>query len=345
MDKCVFVNLDVGSAIEQSGNEVLEHIKKIKDLDISVFTDQTRESIFFKFLLEKLPNIIIINSSYPRIIGPTIFYKLLYNNTKIVLISRVIADFVQEHTLNSNYSIYDDQRWSTFTEMCDLIICVNSCGRFKKHVPSLSHKTLDICGLNNPQKFEISKPWKDRTKDFILFGSLRSHKVSPYFLELLKNTEIQIDCYGVLGDDEIPDLINNIPNTHYKGFCEFDKVPELLNEYKYGIFPHNGFEPFCNSLQQSILCGTIPIVLDDNYKNPFGDYWLHWGNNLYIPAKNEEELVDILLSKINNESDEELSNKLRNSLISRYKLDKIFSNINNEIKLLLGKGIKWNMNI
>lgn len=339
MGKCVFVNLNVGSAIEQSGNEVLRYIKQIENLEVIKYNIQTREDYTFNFLLKNKPDIIIINGEYSRITVPSTYYKLIYPETKIVFISRVISSFYKDKSLsNEETSIYEIQRDETFYNLCDLIICVNSCGKFETHVPNLSKKTIDCCGLNDTNRFKITKEWKNRKKDFIMIGSLNEHKFSPKFLKML-NTDV--DCYGKIHQNHMKKVIEGNEKIHYKGFVDFEKVPDIFNEYKYSIFPHNGYEPFCNTLQQSILCGTIPIVLDDNEKNCFGDYWLHWGKDLYIPAKSEEELKKIVENKINNSEDIELSEKLREDIINKYDLDNTFMKIKQGVEKMNIRGFKW----
>ena len=69
MSKIVFVNLDVGSAIEQSGNQFIKIIKEL-NREITVFTQQTCERMFFQYLLDEKPDTLIINGNYPRIINP-----------------------------------------------------------------------------------------------------------------------------------------------------------------------------------------------------------------------------------------------------------------------------------
>lgn len=340
MGRCVFVNLNVGSAIEQSGNEVLHYIKQIENLEVVKYTYQTREDHTFDFLLKSKPDIIIINGEYPRITVPCIYYKLIYPKTKIVFISRVISSFYKNDSLqDEKNSVFEIQRNEIFYDMCDLIICVNSCGRFGTHVPDLSEKAIDCCGLNDTNRFKITKEWKDRKKDFIMIGSLNEHKFSPKFLKMLN---VDVDCYGHINQDHMKKIIEENDKIHYKGFVEFEGVSDIFNEYKYSIFPHNGYEPFCNTLQQSILCGTIPIVLDDNEKNCFGDYWLHWGKDLYIPAKSEEELNKIVESKINNSEDEYLSMKLREDIINKYDLNNTFVKIKQCVeKMNISRGFKW----
>jgi len=339
MKKCVFVNLNVGSAIEQSGNEILNYVKKIKNLKTVLFKNQTSESIFFDFLLNELPDIIVINGDYSRVQVPVIYYKKLYKNTKIIFISRVLDCFNVENTRKykrEDFSIFEKQRLEIFYDLCNTMVCVNSCGKFSKYFPQWSDKTIDCCGLNDPYRFKITKKWKDRTKNFVMIGSLNPHKVSPEFLKIL---DVPVDVYGHTKNIEVIDLLESNKNINFKGFCEFEKVPEILNEYKYSIFPHNGYEPFCNTLQQCILCGTTPIFLEDKKKDIFDNYWYDWAEGLYIPAENEKDLLKIMKNHINNGND--ISEEIRKKIIERFDLYNTFSNIVYCIEKYINRGFKW----
>lgn len=315
--KIVLFNLDVGSSIEQSGNEIFKWLKD-KDKDIDVYKSQNNEKITFDYLMEIKPNIIILNGDYERVITPIYYYKQIYKETKIIYISRN-QGFLSK-SLESDKGGFD-QRLKFFLEKdCDYIIPVNICGEFG-NLKSIKNKILNCCGINDEERFYIKKPWDEREKKFLILGSLNSHKLSRKFLKKIQNTDITIDCFGNINNqfDGYRKVFWKCKNLNYLGQVPFEEVPNVLNEYKYYLLPHNGYEPFCNSLQQAILCGCIPLVVDDYYEYQ-GRYWLEWAKKFYFGTSNLDLYINNLkeLADKDMTSGEIISELNRKNMVNKY---------------------------
>jgi len=317
MSKIVFVNLDVGSAIEQSGNQFIKIIKEL-NREITVFTQQTCERMFFQYLLDEKPDTLIINGNYPRIINPAYYYKLLNKELKLIFISRVFTDFMFIKDTSNIHYYYYNQRLKEFCEYCDYVFIVNSCGMRKRQF--YETKMIDCCGTNNIDHFRITKDWDERKKKFLLFGSLNPHKLHHEFVDKL---DIKVDAYGNI--DNQPNWFREKfekSNINYLGFLEYNEIPKMLNEYKYFLLPHNGSEPLNNSIIQAILCGCIPIVLDDYYTDINGDYWLKWCQDYYFGC----DTVDEYLNKVNKLNNKDIDNGEKISHNNRFNFVREFGN-------------------
>lgn len=336
--KTVLFNLNVGSAIEQSGLEIYSWLKD--KIDIKIYSSQTKEDHTFQYLLSEKPDAVIINGEFGRIITPIYYYKQLYKYTKIVLISRTYEEM--KKALDGKKDVYS-QRFKFFLkEECDYILPVNLCERVKD-IEEVKNKVIDCCGINDENRFFIKKPWSQREKKFLILGSLNPHKLSKNFLEKIQETEISIDCYGSTRNqpDWYKPLFESCKNLNYLGMVPFEEVPDVLNEYKYYLLPHDGMEPFCNSLQQAILCGVLPLVLDDYCEYISGRYWLEWAKDFYFGTKDLSSYINNIeeLDKEDFPFGEIISEKNRENMIKKYgvwrwkdKFIKILEDWNKEVR-------------
>jgi glycosyltransferase involved in cell wall biosynthesis len=326
--KIVFANLDVGSAIEQSGDQFIEWIKEVSG-NISIFKDQTKEKHFYDFLSRERPRIVVVNSLYPRIITPLYYYKLADPSIKVILISRVFTDFflkegrpLKREDRAALHKFQYEDRLEDLCRLADSIFIINSCS-IKERIPDwIADKVVDCCGTNSGDKFQIKRSWQERNKRFVVLGSLNPHKLSPDFLDRIKETDVMVDVYGNISNQPgwYADKFNNCPNIRYRGELPPGEVADKLNEYKYYLLPHNGYEPLCNSLHQAILCGCIPVVLEDYARGPDGNYWLKFARGMYFGCANMNHYIEAIkhLSKNDIEKGEELSVKNRERYISKY---------------------------
>lgn len=319
----------MGSAIEQSGNEIISWLKNHYNLEI--FTQQTAEDHFWNFLLEKSPDVIIVNATYPRIITPLFYYKKLKPNLKILLICRTTDDFYFPNQYKSQYERNYFRRLECVLNDSDKIVCVNFCNKSKNQIKeNLRHKLINCCGINNENFYSITTPWNERKKKFVILGSLNPHKLSEKFIKLIQNTNLIIDCYGCIKNqpENYHNDFINCKNLTYLGELPYEKVPEILNQYKYYILPHNGYEPLCNSLIQSILCGCISLMSDD-----WSNKWSDWSNGLIFKANDENQLIENLLklNEIDLINGNLISNYSRKKFIKKYSILKLKEEIINFI--------------
>lgn len=320
-DKLVFVNLCVGSAIEQTGEQFIEWIKEETD-NVAVFRAQSRERDFYEFLCREQPAIVVVNSFYPRIMTPLYYYRLARPELKIILISRVFTDFFLEKDTSDIHKFYYEDRLQDLCKLANYIFINNSCDIKEREPDWIADKLISCCGFNDIDKFTIQTSWSKRKNKFVILGSLNPHKLSPEFLKRIQETDISIDVYG--GTKNQPDWFakqfRDCRNLNYLGEVNYEEVPAVLNRYKYYLLPHNGCEPLNHSFIQAILCGCIPIVLDDYVKGLDGNYWLAYARGMYYGCDSVEEYIkaiDRLIRKDIPDGDY-LAQVVRNKYIRNY---------------------------
>ena len=254
-----FINHDVGSGIEYIGNIFLNWTKEL--YLTSVISNQNPPILIYKELIEQNPNIIILNEYYERTLEAISFYKSSFPKTKIIFINHS-SKLVDNKKNDRNIAIRE------LYNKIDVKIGLNSKGG--KDVIDFEYMPV------NPEIYKIKTSWKDRKKDFIILGNINNQKISSKFI---KKNKVKMDCYGINNGDY--EVFNNDKNLKYISKLEQEKVPEVLNEYKYAIFPFGGKEIFSISILQSILCGTIPIVLNDS-----GNNWTKWTDGFVYLSDN-----------------------------------------------------------
>lgn len=333
----VVSNLDVGSAIESSGNQIVSWINQVVD-NVEEFKLQTHESHFYSFLQEHNPKVVVVNSLYPRITTPLYYYRLCNPEVKIILVPRTYPEIITDTKIDNIYKFYYNSRLESLLKLVDYIFIINSCNQSNRIPNWLSHKCIDCCGTNSRNQFHIKKPWDQREKKFIILGSLNPHKVSPEFIDRIQSTNVQIDVYGNTKNQPewFAEKFNSCSNIEYKGELPQEEVNNVLNEYKYYLLPHNGQEPLCNSLHQAILCGCIPIVFDDYAKDYNGDYWLEFMKEMYFGCDKMEDYINAI-EEINSSDFQngiEISEYNRQQYLDKYE-GKFEREIKSKIKELL----------
>jgi hypothetical protein len=309
----LYVNFDVGSAIEFAGNIFEEWIKELivdNDINLNVIKTQNPYWMLSDIFYESKPNIIILNEFFDRSNIPSFFYKKYFPETSIILIEHVwqrMKDCFDKNEYNIN---------KTFYQECTQIFCINN---FPENFVLNIKNLLNFYYPTDPKVFNIFKPWGEREKNFIYLGNILPHKLSYEFIEKIKGTDIKIDCYGkkMLDNEELKPYYelfdSRSENLIYKGEISQNEVPKMINDYKYFIMPHNGFEPFNWVLLQSIFCGTIPLIVNNKMQNDFDPSWIDWADTLYFGCDKVDELI----------------NNLNLILIDSPNLSKISEDINN----------------
>lgn len=325
----IFVNLNVGSAIENSGEFIIGKLSKTSE----VFKDQTKSSYFYKYLIEKNPQTIIVNGLYPRIFVPLLYYKLSNKNIKLITIVRCYEEIYDIFNNKKNKSINEnliDDDLLEYLKVNDSLYIINDCNRKEKFPDIIEDKIVSCCGINSESSYTLNTKWSNRRKDFVMLGSLNEHKLSEKFLKLLKQTDIKIDCFGSIKNQskEFNNLFNSVSNINYKGEIYWKDVSYILNQYKYYVLPHDGYEPFCNSLQQSILCGCIPLCKFKKDEN-----WYRWVYSYCFVTYDEYNLLENMKSMyINNIIGDQISEQNRNRMIKNHSTDNIIKTLNREIE-------------
>ena len=292
MINVIYVNFDVSSAVEYAGNIFetwIDETVNDKEVTLKIIKNQNPSWEMAKNLKKFKPDNIILNEFFERSVIPSFFYKIFFPDISIILIEHVWQRLVAEY--NTEYSIEKESY-----ESCNHIFCINhninnDWSKCKKEVLNFYYPT-------DPNIFNISTSWNKREKNFLYLGNILPHKLSVEFIEKIKNTDIKIDCYGKRFNDEDKKYYTLFDsassNLIYKGQIPQEDVAKIMNEYKYFIMPHDGFEPFNWTLLQSIFCGTIPLIVNNREQNAFNPTWIDWADSLYFGCNKVDELINNL---------------------------------------------------
>jgi hypothetical protein len=300
MKKVFLYNLNVGSGVEYSGNVIAEWCKELP-INFFEYKEQNPPCLSFDPLIEIKPDIIIINDNCPRVVEPPYYFKRCFPKTKVIYLTHGIKELYPPNNISNMYENYD--RLLLYIATRDYFDIVVSFGYIKNdnEIPSyLKERFLKGCFPINPENYCVKTPWYNRKKLFCYVGQLNNLKFSLDFLKQLKDYDsIQIDCYGYMINSYINEEYQKaikIKQINYKGLLEQEKVPEILNEYKYFILPHGRIKEIFNiSLLQSMCCGTIPLVCNDRTAD-FDYTWIDWAHGLYTPHNTEEMLLKTITS-------------------------------------------------
>lgn len=109
---------------------------------------------------------------------------------------------------------------------------------------------------------------KDRQNKTLYSGYIHEAKGSIYFFEkALREPKNQFVVAGFSTHLVYHFLASRIPNIEFVGKIEYEKMPEIYNQYTTLIYEPNLREPFCRTIAESALCG---INIQTNQKNKIG---------------------------------------------------------------------------
>jgi glycosyltransferase involved in cell wall biosynthesis len=295
--KVFLINLNVGSGIEAVGDTIKKWIQELP-VELVEYKDQTKEGSTMSRLLEEHPDIIVINEIFSRIISPVLFYKLAFPNTKVILFSHSQKYFITPNEPDNQHVLLMD-----LLRLTDIIYTLDASQN-----KILQKENLKFCP-SDPKIFHNEIPWKARPNLFCIIGGIYPLKVHLDFLNLAHYIPTQIDIYG--------EVLEKFTTSKYRmafalaasqNLEKKEKIPQaevgkVLNQYKYIIFPHHGSETFCMMLQQAIMCGTIPIVLNDDSGKDFNPSWIEWASNMCYVTNNIKTLIENLTLIAKDEED------------------------------------------
>jgi hypothetical protein len=291
--KVFLTNLDVGSGIAYVGGVIKNWLQELP-ITLFEYRDQTSESATYAVLQREKPDVIVINEIYPRIISPVLYYKMTYPQTVVILFS---------HSQKALLSVQtnDASKHNQHTVLMDLIHRSKAVyvlgARTEKNI---GREIVKFCP-SDPEIFSNKTNWNKRPNLFCMISNIYPVKVCEEFLKLVKNIPTSIDVYGELLDRFISQSYKELfleatkHNLCYRGALYQEKVGEVLNQYKYIIFPHHGHESFFMVLHQAIMCGTIPIVLNDRSGKDFDGSWIDWCDGLYFGVEKIEDFISNLI--------------------------------------------------
>jgi glycosyltransferase involved in cell wall biosynthesis len=134
---------------------------------------------------------------------------------------------------------------------------------------------------------------------FCYIGNIIPHKLSSDFLAKICETDLVVDCYGSdftrdNAHGRVFDRAVENGNIVHHGLIPQDKIAEVMNEYKYFVLPHDGYEPFNWVLKQCAFCGTIPLVVNDRNTHLYNGKWLDWAAGLYMGCQYTDDFISNL---------------------------------------------------
>lgn len=333
--KIFYVNLDVGSGIEQTGNVVLSWINELQGVELFEYKLQNPANIFNEALVAFSPDVIILNESYPRVRPPVVEYVKNHPSTKLIYLNHSWKEiyYRKQHC--------DSDDYAEFINVCTKIFCLNVIP--KDIIEKLPSNIDNFYHPIDPNEFKISTPWRDRPKNFLYLGGIFPDKFSWDFINEIDKTEIQIDCYGqkypnaqIENKEEYYKLFDSCKNIHYKGIIPQEDVSRVLNEYKYFVMPHNSAELFNMCLLQAILCGTVPLITNDESSKEYDPSWIYWADGLYYSCRTASDLINNLVKISNENLDSSIdSEQIRKEAVKRFDYKKFKSAFQEYLKSLI----------
>jgi hypothetical protein len=288
--KILITNLNVGSGIEYVGDKIINWVKETNN-DIIEYKHQTCVSHFTDELIKVNPDIIIINEYFPRIIEPVFYYKKYNPQVKVLFFPhswKMLWDMPEDE---KNY-LTQRMIYLFVNYTCDEILCLS-----KKYIPEMTYirgigsKLKELYMPVSSEEYKIITPWKDRKKLFGSFSNPSETRLSQKFIDKIKNTDLQIDIYSSESEN---DRIKDISNFNKYPKIKQENMPKILNEYKFFVLPHNNEEVFFITLLQSIMCGTIPLVVNNRNSKTFDPRWIDWAEGLYFGTSTVEPFIENL---------------------------------------------------
>lgn len=291
--KVLYLNYDVSGGVEYSGGVIGEWINEL-GLIVYEIKNQDSPTRIFRHFETYRPDMVVINELFDRSTIPTFYYRMLFPNTRVVVIA---------HSWKEINHIFDNIDYKRIHDLellrlADCIICLNYNikHQWNRWVPIRIMNKHMPC---NPNIFYPKVQWEDREKLFCYAGQIHPLKFSEKFIDLLSgSTAVKIDCYGNMWDiPEMRDYNKKFTTTRsisYKGNVAQERVAEILNQYKFYVMPHTGYELFNFTLMQAIFCGTIPLVSLDRISNTFDHSWIDWTKGLANVCNTEVELFNNL---------------------------------------------------
>jgi glycosyltransferase involved in cell wall biosynthesis len=158
-------------------------------------------------------------------------------------------------------------------------------------------------------------------KTFIFVGRFSKEKNIELITELLKNTDYKIHFVGIGQEqDKIRKLLNRykIP-FKFLGVIENEKLPQLLNKYKFFILTSK-YEGHPKSLLESMACGCIPICAKSTGIN---EILINYKNGFFIP-ENKAQFKEFLMTiEKKKRLLENISINARKTVCDKFALNKI----------------------
>lgn len=125
-------------------------------------------------------------------------------------------------------------------------------------------KNIEI--IYDPIDTSLFKDFKQEREDKTLYsGYMHMLKGTfDFFRLVLTNPNKKFVIAGWTDDPVLHHLANTVPNVEYIETKKYEEMPSIYNKYKYMFYDPNLNEPFCRSVAESVLCGTLLLTSKPN---------------------------------------------------------------------------------
>jgi len=319
MTDLYFYNLNVGSGIEATGDRVISMLDDYPG-KIHVYKHQNPPYLLLDDLIKVQPDVIVMNEYYPRVLEGVYYYKVWKPKTKVILLNHDwlrstyvpydIDDPKGEHRLSSHDQVaLLNTAWHN---TIDIFITLNHRPEGRDYPEWVKYKTVEHVHPI-PDAFNPTMRWKNRRKDFMYYGVLWPHKFSRAFIEAIDGSDIYVDLYGNIREDddeskEYNQFIANSRNVQYMGYIPDHELINRLNEYRFWVFPREGHELFCLCMAEALRCNVIPLVVNPPEGNR--PNWADWASGCYFRYHDIEELIDRMKHYLSQKNDPEFIERM-----------------------------------
>jgi len=325
--KVYIYNLTTGSGVETTGNRIFSMFDEYEESNpgrVVKYTKQNPPFILLKDIVEEKPDVVIMNELHTRVMLAVQAYKTTHPDVVVILLNHC-------HPYLTDYPIPSDSKMFEWTDEdgskaingflmdgIDWIINLNHRPESEVIHQGLANKVRERY-FPIDDRFTITKPWGQRSKDFFFFGAIYPIKLSGEFIEKIANrSDIEIDIYGrwrkdpenedMLDYDEYRKTIENSPNIHYLGRIPDEVLIETLNQYRFFVLPHDGPEPFCLCLAEAIRCGCIPLVV--NQRGQLWSGWIDWALDCILEYNTVDRMIEKMYYYLSKKNDGSFVNEL-----------------------------------
>jgi len=309
MKKIFYINPAVGSGIEYAGNIFSNWLKALPGkYDLINYKYQNPSYLVFKDIIKAMPDIIVLNEYYIQNVRAVLHYKMLNENVKVLYILHVwkyLIDIMETSITgrNGNNSMGKmmDHNHFVLNSVDDILILNYKPDNTLPYIHNVRIKNGYM--PTDPDVYKITCEWKERPNNFLIAGNIIPLKLSEEFIRKISKTNIEVDCYGKYdldspeefgATDEYYKLLLKCKNIKLYGLYPQERMASLLNEYKYIIMPHDGYETFNFTLLQAIYCGTIPLVINDRKTEKYDYTWIDWADEMYIGTNTVDSMIQII---------------------------------------------------
>lgn len=303
-----------GSGVETSGHTMLSMLDDYSsEHPDKVVTDAEQNPPCFVIdrILACMPDIIIINELYHRLMIPAYFYKKMKPDTKLILLNHCAMNLTRQSP---------HAGWKKEVNTDDRILMEKCIHQELAHIINLNYHppdtpysnkiTAPISDMLFPLRdsFKITKPWSERPGDFFYYGGILPQKLSEEFVDLISKTKMRISVYGrfIKKLEAAPSYVRykekilSSENIDFKGYIPDGKLVETVNNYRFFVTPHQGSEPFMLTLAEAIRCGCIALVT--NQRTMPTDNWVDWAKGCYLEYPDTNMLLDKMWHYCKNKS-------------------------------------------